>query len=149
MPGLNPYKWQLYSPLCWQTLGKIGGENRISRCFFSLFFFLFYPHFSLNQALRKVTPLVEKEHILKSQNFTGQESCSLLSSKEKPCHLQDLHMHTQEIRLYLKLISATINELFSSLQNLCTLLGLLTLAVSPIFQAIGIVSCISFSARIA
>lgn len=49
---------------------------------------------------------------MKSQNFAGQESCSLLSSKEKPCHLQDLHMHTQEIRLYLELISATVNELF-------------------------------------
>lgn len=91
-------------------------------------------------------PWVEKEHVLKSQNFAGQENCSLPSSKEKPHHLQDLHMHTQEIRLYLELISVTINELLSSLQNLCTLLSLLTLAVSSIFQAIRIVCCISFLA---
>ena len=118
-----------------------------------VFLSLFFPSFSL---IFLLTRLFEKLNLWWKRNIfwnlkTLQDRKTALCSaqRKKPCHLRDLRMHTQEIRLYLELISATINELFSSLQNLCTLLGLMTLAVSSIFQAIGIVSCISFSARIA
>lgn len=143
--GLRPCKCKLYS-CCWQSLERVGGEDIVAfPSFFSLSPSLFLFSTKCVEKLQ-LSSLGGKEHILKSQNFAGQENCSLPSSKEKPHHLQDLHMHTQETRLYLELISVTINELLSSLQNLCTLLSLLTLAVSSIFQAIRIVCCISFLA---